>query len=408
MLHVSNREMGLQALRDLGFDRDAEAPDDDRPPVDSFDAFGGMPADMAFPGSAPETRSSTAFQPITPATWKGTVSVPQRWVAENRIPSGDVTILSGNGGSGKTEIATQLLVSVAAGLGDWLGCVIEPGPALFLSCEEQEDNVRDRIERICKHRCIDPYGLTGLHLVFPALDETWLGTADPRTGKIAATPLLLALERWVAEHKPRLVVVDNVAAVFDGETIARRQVRTFVGMLRKIAVAHDTGVLLLDHPSVRGMADGTGTAGSVDWRNSARSMMYLSDPDKDDVDQRTLVINKTNRVRGGEKVTLRWEGLTFTTAMAGEASQYRAAADRDVEDVFLRLLDRRNAQGRPVHGKTAKGSAPAEFVLDPEAAGITAEAFRKAMERLFARGLIRTVETGSPSKRRQHIERVSA
>ena len=42
------------------------------------------------------------------------------------------------------------------------------------------------------------------------------------------------------------------------------------------------------HPSVRGMADGTGTANSVDWRNSVRSMLHLSDPDKDDADARTL------------------------------------------------------------------------------------------------------------------------
>jgi hypothetical protein len=47
-------------------------------------------------------------------------------------------------------------------------------------------------------------------------------------------------------------------------------------------------------------------------------------------------------------------------------------------------------------------------VLDPEATGITAEAFRNAMERLFVRGAIKTVETGSPSKRRQHIERVAS
>jgi hypothetical protein len=30
------------------------------------------------------------------------------------------------------------------------------------------------------------------------------------------------------------------------------------------------------------------------------------------------------------------------------------------------------------------------------------------MERLFVRGAIKTVETGSPSKRRQHIERVAS
>lgn len=399
MLNPANRAMLLQVADEEGFLNGEEDPRRDVPTVTGFDAFGEQAPEAAtMPVEAVPVQ--LGISPITPAAWKGTEPVPQRWVAEGRIPAGDVTILSGNGGSGKTEIATQLLVSVAAGLGDWLGCVIEPGPALFLSCEEQEDNVRDRVERICKHRCIDPYDLTNLHLAFPGLDETWLGTAD-RAGKVAPTALMLGLQKWVAEHRPRLVVIDNAAAVFDGEAIARRQVRTFVGMLRKVAAEHDAAILLLDHPSVRGMADGSGTAGSVDWRNSVRSMMYLSDPDKDDLDQRTLEIKKTNRVRGGEKITLRWSGLTFTTAMAGEASPYRAAADRDVEETFLRLLDRFAAEGREVRHSKAAGYAPSAFEGQPDAGDIKARAFAQAMERLLARGTIVIVD----GKRSKHIER---
>ena len=108
----------------------------------------------------------------TPAVWKGTEPLKQRWLAVARIPSGDLTLYSGNGGAGKTETAVQLLVSVTAGLGDWLGCVVEAGPALFLSCEEPEPNVRDRIERICRHRQIDPHAIADLHLHFPDLEAT--------------------------------------------------------------------------------------------------------------------------------------------------------------------------------------------------------------------------------------------
>ncbi|MCS3948316.1 AAA family ATPase [Bradyrhizobium japonicum] len=400
--------MARTLMVDLGLVRaDDEDPRRDFPPADSYEQFSESDAGRLSIVAASSEQKSPTYAAITPAAWKGTAAEQQRFLASARIPSGDLTIVSGNGGSGKTEILVQLLVYVAAGLGDWLGCTIEAGAALLLSCEEPEHNIRDRVERVCKHRCIDPYNLPGLHMLFPDLEGTWLVHAN-KDGRLARAPLLDWLEAWIVEHKPRLVVIDNVAAVFDGEAIARRQVRAFLAMLRKIAREHDTAIVLLDHPSVRGMADGSGTANSVDWRNSVRSMLHLSDPDKDDPDARTLTVTKSNYGRTGEKVTLRWGGLTFTTAMAGEASPYRAAADRDVEDVFLRLLDKRLAQGRPVHAKTAKGSAPAEFVLDPEASGITAEAFRNAMERLFARGAIKTVETGSPSKRRQHIERVTA
>ena len=200
----------------------------------------------------------------------------QTWLAHGRIPADDLTLFTGNGGSGKTETAVGLCISVAQRLGDWLGCVVEEGCVLFLSCEEPEENIRDRICRICKHRGIDPDTITYLHFHFPDLESTWLATTD-RTGHITNTPLMLQLEKWIAEHRPRLVVIDSIAAVFDGEAIARRQVRAFLAMLRKIAREHGVAIVLLDHHSVRGMADGSGTANSVDWRNSVRAMLHLSD-----------------------------------------------------------------------------------------------------------------------------------
>jgi RecA-family ATPase len=367
----------------------------DGPPSWHYDAFDSIAA------------RPTPFCTITPADWKGTEAPKAQWLAAGRIPANDLTLLTGNGGSGKTEIAVQLPLAVAAGLGDWLGCTIESGPALFLSCEEPEEQIRERVERICKHRKIDPYAIHDFHLHCPDLEETWLGSAD-KAGHVKKTPLLLALESWIRQHRPRVVAIDSVAAVFDGEAFARRQVRAFLATLRKIARDHSTAILLLDHPSVRGMNDGTGTANSVDWRNSVRSMLSLSEPDKNDFDLRTLEVKKANWGRSGEKVTLRWNGLTFTVATSGEVSTYRAQADRDVEELFLRLLDKRNAQGRRVHANTAKGSAPSEFEQDPDANGIKAEAFRLAMERLLAANRTVLVETGPASRRRTHLERVSS
>lgn len=390
--------------------------DNARVDADAPDEFDAAPRTGALSSSADEIEidddddldpvpfdDRDLFSPVTPTKWKGTPSAPQRWLAVGRIPSNDVTILAGNGGSGKTEISVQLLVYIAANINHWLGSTIENGPALFISCEDPEHDIRDRIERISKHVNIDPYNLADLHLLFPDLDATWLVRAE-RDG-LRKTALMTWLEAWIAEHRPRLVVIDSVAAVFDGDAISRRQVRTFVAMLRKVAKKYDVAIVLLDHPSVRGMADGSGTANSVDWRNSVRSMMVLSEPDKDDLDLRILEFTKNNRGPKDQKVTLRWSGLTFTTEAEAAASPHRVAAERAVDDLFLQLLDKRAAQGRPVHAKSARGSAPAEFALDPEAKGVTADAFRLAMERLFTAGKVVTVEVGPPSRRREHIER---
>jgi RecA-family ATPase len=379
---------------------------DEPPPHDQIPESADGEADHELAGgeASGQADAQPTYAAITPLAWKGTEPTKQDWLASARIPCGDLTIGAGNGGSGKTEIFMQLAIYVAAGLADWLGCTIENGVALVLSCEEPEHNIRDRVERICKHRDIDPHGLTDLHMVFPDLEATWLVNAG-RDGRLSRAPLLNWLEAWIKQHKPRLVVIDSIAAVFDGEAIARRQVRAFLAMLRKIARENNTAIVMLDHPSVRGMSDGTGTANSVDWRNSVRSMLHLSDPEKDDQDVRTLEVKKSNYGRSGEKVTLRWSGLTFTTTTAGEASPYRAAAERDLDELFLKILTKRNTQGRPVHAKSAKGSAPTEFAVDPDAGGITANGFRSAMERLLNAGRIVVVETGPASKRRSHLER---
>ncbi len=121
------RDSGVAlAFAKAGFGGAGSPPVDDwQPPTEYPDGADGEPLIEVDTGS----RHEPIFTPITPAVWKGTDPVKQRWLAGDRVPSGDLTILAGNGGSGKTEIATGLLVSVAAGLGDWLGCVVESGPA---------------------------------------------------------------------------------------------------------------------------------------------------------------------------------------------------------------------------------------------------------------------------------------
>jgi RecA-family ATPase len=142
-------------------------------------------------------------------------------------------------------------------------------------------------------------------LHFPDFEATWLATSD-RFGKVTKTALLQQVESSISAHRPILVIIDWIAAVFDGEAIARRQVRSFLATLRKIARENETAIVLLDHPSVRGMADGSGTANSVDWRNSVRAMLHLSDADKNDPDMRELEVKKSKYGRAGEKIKLRW------------------------------------------------------------------------------------------------------
>jgi hypothetical protein len=85
------------------------------------DQYGGM----SEAGSAPQKPPKLPL--VTPPNWRGTTVEPMRWLAANLIPTGDVTILSSDGGGGKTTIALQLAVAVAGGMQDWLGVVVDNG-----------------------------------------------------------------------------------------------------------------------------------------------------------------------------------------------------------------------------------------------------------------------------------------
>ena len=334
---------------------------------------------------------------ITPRSWQGRSTPEKKWLAFHRIPAGDVTLLSADGGSGKTEIAVQLMIAVGHGLGDWCGCCVESGTAMMLSAEEDEEDIWGRHDRFCKARGITETATDKIYFHFPDLDATWLVTIN-RDGNIVPTELFQKLIRWINEHHPVLVVIDANVAVFAGEHIQRFQVRSFVAMLRKIARDSGAAILLLDHPSVRGMNDGSGSAGSVDWSNAVRSRMYLR-TDDDNPDVRHLEVMKVNSWRKGEKVTLYWNGLTF--GMQPRKSTSGAALK--IDELFVQLLEERNAQGRFVHASKAAGYAPKELAEMTGAQGVKAKVFASAMERLLADGRIEILDVGSPSRPRTRL-----
>ena len=117
----------------------------DEPPLaDGPEAY-GLPLDGEFEKEPPPPAPLSL---ICPPAWRDVPLEPMRWLATNRIPAGDVTILSGDGGGGKTTVALQLGVAVEHGLGDWLGAVCETGPVIFFSGEEPEAEMRRRLHRV--------------------------------------------------------------------------------------------------------------------------------------------------------------------------------------------------------------------------------------------------------------------
>jgi RecA-family ATPase len=377
---------------------------DQLPPVDDIP----LPESLADYGLSDAAGSEDAPATIVPlvletaASWRGRPLEPMQYLATNRIPAADVTILSGDGGQGKTTIATQLAVAAAADLGDWLGTTIEAGPVIFFSGEESRHTLRLKLKAVCGARGVDPDELANLSFCFP--EDPLLGTLR-RDGTVGPTAIMLAFEAAVVAARPALVIVDSVAAAFGGNYIDRVQVRTFVSMLRRMAEAAGCAVLLLDHPSLSGMTNGSGRSGSMDWRNAVRAFMYLRPLDNEDGSKgRELEVMKINSGAPGEKVKLRWEDGCFVPEGSGSAPQ-QAAAFNAADQTYLDCLDAATAQGRHVCYATGRSYAPKAFAEMPQANGMMWRAFASAQERLFAAGLIENVPYGPPSKGTKRIAR---
>jgi RecA-family ATPase len=422
MLTESSRAMALRVFEDLGFagGQDVGRLDDEPPAYNAIpDGVNEEPVHdeaLAVPhqdagdfvdtpslvGSAPAPLAPLAL--VCPPAWRDVPLEPMRWLATNRIPAGDVTILSGDGGGGKTTVALQLAVSVERGLGDWLGTTCEPGPVIFFSGEEPKDEMRRRLHRVARKRGLEPADLEGLHFHFAEPDACLLGISRP-DGTMAPAPLFASLAAAARDIRPVLIVVDSIAATFGGNQNDRVHARMFVGLFRTLARQTGCAVLLLDHPSLSGITSGTGRGGSMDWQNATRARLHLETVNGEDGSTgRVLEVKKTNYGPCGEKVRLQWEEGCFV--IEGTASApHQAAVLNAAEQAYLTCLDRLTVQGREVREHPGRGYAPKTFAGMPEANGITARAFKAAQERLFSAGAIHNVTEGPASKRTKRIAR---
>ena len=379
----------------------AEEPQVWEGPTEIPDGPASGPADGDAPKDAPPLAPL-----ITPANWRGVPIPPMRWLATNRIPAGDVTILSGDGGGGKTTTALQLAISVAHDLGDWLGTTVESGPVIFFSAEEPENEMRRRLARAAKKRGLEADEIQNLYFYFAEPDKCTLGTGKP-SNPIAPTPLFESLRKSAKAIRPALIVVDSNAATMGGNYVDRVHARTFVSLFRGLAREADCAVLLLDHPSLSGMTNGTGRAGNMDWQNAVRALLYLRSCENEQgaTSGRELEVMKSNYGPRGEKVALRWEDGCYVLEGSTSAPQ-QAAAFNSADQTYLDCLDAATAQGRNVFPMPGKGHAPKVFADMPQAKGMTLQGLAKAQERLFAAGKIANVPFGKPSKDMKRIERI--
>ena len=250
---------------------------------------------------------------------------PREWVLDGWWPSRTVGMLFGAGGVGKTLLMQQFANAVAEGE-RFLGIETMKMPVLSVMCEDDADEVKRRQLQINAARGIDDFGNGPDNLVlWPRVGADNVLVTWPSGGTDEPGAFYLNLCDKVREVKGNageiLVILDTAADMFGGNENERRTVNTFIKTyLGSIVVNHNATVILLAHPSLSGLASGSGMSGSTAWENSVRARAYLArQEDSDDI--RILSRKKSNYsdISGNNDIQLIWENGVLAIPASDDA-----------------------------------------------------------------------------------------
>jgi RecA-family ATPase len=346
--------------------------------------------------SLPTTVSASL---VFASQFAGVVPAVRPWHVPDMIPGRTVTLLSGDGGTGKSLVALQLAVATAAGL-QWFGSSVREGPCLFVTAEDDIDEIHRRTADVGRGEGVEPRQLERLAIWSLAGHDALLAVPEGRGGALTPTAGYEALRGHVEAIRPSLIVLDTLADMFGGNEVDRAQVRQFVAILRGLALEFDAAVLLLSHPSLTGLSNGSGLSGSTAWNNSVRSRLYLR-RDEHDPNTRILETMKANYGAIGQQIRLGWErGVFVELGRTSSDPVHKHIAETAVDELFLKLLSEFQAQGRDVSpNPKSQHFAPLAFSKTAEGKTHRKPGFVAAMERLFQYGRIRVAKSkGPPSK----------
>jgi hypothetical protein len=161
----------------------------------------------------PATATSATLRFVDMSKWDSEPIPERKWAIKDRVPLNQAGLFSGEGGTGKSIL--ELMKNVAHVTGkDWLGSMPEPGPAIYIGAEDDENEIHIRLAAIAEH-----YGRTVLK---------HQGLRGPKLCSAKRNNSVTQKEKLVlrAAQTERLILGPLVATRRRGEMmIAARQIR---------------------------------------------------------------------------------------------------------------------------------------------------------------------------------------
>jgi len=327
------------------------------------------------------------------------VPVPeQEWAVPDRVPIRRVTLFSGTGAAGKSLLQLQLSVAHVIGK-EWLGTIPKQGPVIFFDAEDESAVIHKRMADVLRHYNVKFKDVKDkLHVMSMAGENALLAQAKGKAGIMQPTDLYNEMLEMCADIKPVMIGIASSADVYAGSEIDRSQVRQFMTLLTRMAMAANGAVCLISHPSLTGMANQSGISGSTAWHNSARARIFLKTTNIIDSGIREVEFAKNNYGPVSATVTVQYkDGLFLPLTGEGGAIISKLAM---AKEIFVRILQRYTV---PVGPKKGTSYAPAQFAEEPEAkkAACDSKILGDAMRALIQEGVV-LVEMYGKVSTRQH------
>ncbi|WP_342106358.1 AAA family ATPase [Methylobacterium sp. SI9] len=354
--------------------------------------------------------AATGWPVEWPSAFQDQPIPPRQWCVPDWVPDKVVTLLSGDGGTGKSLLAMQLATCCAMGL-PFMGIELARRKVLYLAAEDDLDELKRRQADINKSYGIE-FAELEQQLCWRVLagEDALLARSDGKQGRtLKATATYENLKTFCVANGVQLVIVDTVADTFGGLEIDRQQVTKYVRMLEAVARATDGAVIALAHPGVAGMANGSGISGSTAWRNAVRSVIYMRRPTQEEAsgpearDLRIVERLKGNFAAAGAELRVAWWQGCFGSADSVEGMD--AAIDVIATEVkVLAAIRRAHGQGRRMTFSKHSGIY-APRILKPyrEVEGLKLAHIETAIASMLQRGDLREAYVGRPSHAKAYV-----
>lgn len=184
---------------------------------------------------------------------------PPTWLIQDTLPAGGLVALYGQPGCGKSFVAIDMALSVAAG-GFWQGRPVAQGYVLYVSAEGGS-GIGKRARA-----WLDVRGLQGRDA-----PVAWLLQALSVYGDSNDLELLMGRIHDEVERYPTLIIIDTLARCFDGNENEQEDMGRFIKGVDLLRTELGSAVLVVHHTRL----DGERERGNTAFRGACDTMMAL-------------------------------------------------------------------------------------------------------------------------------------